>query len=173
MLNNQGNNAISTKANELAMHPTYLNPQNSIFTNDSVVNFMIHEDVIACEASHIYLKSFRKQYNEQLEQIKSIFLTTTKGEKLKENQWENEFEALFVRTCVVKILEKKYGNEKGKVEIDNQAKHFKLAASFYTIFDQYMDTRLKYPNITAFYPKITGYLLEMARVNTSSLPLSE
>lgn len=144
------------------MHLVYLNPKNSALTNDSAINFIVHENIIAHEASHTYLKSFSQQYHAQLEQIKSIFLTTTKGEKLKDSQWQNEFEELFVRTCVAKILEQKYGAKKGKAEIDNQAKHFKLATSFYAMLDQYINNRSKYQNITQFYPEIMRYLLRSA-----------
>ncbi|RZJ67393.1 MAG: DUF4932 domain-containing protein, partial [Flavobacterium sp.] len=110
---NHGSNAIPSGNKifngNIMVKAGYIEDKSRKLTDDSPVNFEPAVNVVAHESSHIYLKNFVKKYHARLYRIKNIFLITTKGKKLADEQWENEVDELLVRACVAKILAIKYG----------------------------------------------------------------
>ena len=162
ILCNHGSNAVSTKdkrfAGKIITKAGYIEDKSKKLTDDSPVNFEPALNVVAHECSHIYLKNFVNKYHDRLSKIKNNFLTTAKGKKLAEEQWENEIDELLVRTCVAKILAQKFGKESGEAEIANQAKHFKWANDLYLFMDKYTDHSDRYKSIEDFYPELVSFL---------------
>ncbi len=136
----------------------YLNDKDKNLTDESSVMFTPYLNVVTHEISHLFVQDFLQNYKIDLSKIKTLFLTTSKGEKLDESKWENELDELIVRVCTARILEQKFGKEEGLKEIENQSRHFKLAIPLYDFFDNYILHRDKYKSITDFYPKIMEYL---------------
>lgn len=162
LLNNMGNNAIPSnnvnfKDNRM-FRLAYLNDKNKNLTNESPVIFTPYLNVVTHEISHLFVQDFLQNYKNDLSKIKTLFLTTSKGEKLDESKWENELDELIVRVCTAKIMEQKFGKEKGLKEIENQSRHFKLAIPLFNFFENYVLNRHKYKSIADFYPKIIEYL---------------
>jgi hypothetical protein len=168
ILCNHGSNAIPSSNkifnDNIMVKAGYIEDKSKMLTDDSLVNFEPALNVVAHESSHIYLKNFIKKYHARLYKIRNSFLTTTKGKRLADEQWENEVDELLVRVCVAKILAIKYGKESGEEEISNQAKHFILAKEMYLFMDKYTKDGNNYENIEDFYPELI-YFLE-AKANT-------
>lgn len=162
LLNNMGNNAIPSnniKFNGNRMFRlAYLNDESKNLTVESPVFFTPYLNVVTHEISHLFVQDFLKDNKKDLSEIKNLFLTTSKGEKLNESEWENELDELIVRVCTAKILEHKFGKEKGQEEIDNQSRRYKLAKPLYVFFENYTLNRNEYKSIFDFYPKIMEYL---------------
>ncbi|MDN3618770.1 DUF4932 domain-containing protein [Polaribacter undariae] len=162
LLNNMGNNAIPSnniKFNGNRMFRlAYLNDVSKNLIDESPVFFTPYLNVVTHEISHLFVQDFLKDNKKDLSEIKNIFLTTSKGEKLNESEWENELDELIVRVCTAKILEQKFGKEKGLEEIENQSRRYKLAKPLYAFFENYSLNRNKYKSITDFYSKIMEYL---------------
>lgn len=158
ILCNHGSNAIGSKdekfAGKIMAKVGYIEDKSKKLTDDSPVIFEPALNVVAHECSHIYLNNFTKKYHERLFKIKENFLTTTKGKKLPEEQWENEIDELLVRACVAKILEQKFGSDSGNAEITNQALHFKWAKDLYLFLDNYTENRTQYRSVEDFYPQL-------------------
>ncbi|MCG2432217.1 DUF4932 domain-containing protein [Aequorivita xiaoshiensis] len=162
LLNNMGNNAIPSnnvnfKDNRM-FRLAYLNDEDKNHTDESPVIFIPYLNVVTHEISHLFVQDFLQNYKNDLSKIKTLFLTTSKGEKLDESKWENELDELIVRVCTARILEQKFGKEEGLKEIENQSQHFKLAIPLYDFFENYILNRDKYKSIADFYPKIMEYL---------------
>ncbi|MFW0717574.1 DUF4932 domain-containing protein [Pedobacter sp. N23S346] len=162
ILCNHGSNAVSSKdkrfAGKIIAKAGYIEDKSKKLTNDSPVVFEPALNVVAHECSHIYLKNFVNNYHDRLFKIRNNFLTTAKGKKLADEQWENEVDELLVRTCVAKILAQKFGNKSGEEEISNQAKHFKWANDLYLFMDKYIQHGDQYRNIEDFYPELISFL---------------
>jgi len=162
ILCNHGSNAVSTKdkdfAGKIITKAGYIEDKSKKLTDNDPVNFEPALNVVAHECSHFYLKSFVTKYHDRLSKIKNNFLTTAKGKKLADEQWENEIDELLVRTCVAKILAQKFGKESGEAEISNQAKHFKWANDLYLFMDKYTEHSDRYKSIEDFYPELVSFL---------------
>jgi len=159
---NHGSNAISSSdkqfAGKIISKVGYIEDKSKKLTDDSGVNFEPAINVVAHECSHIYLKNFLKQYHDRLFKIRSHFLTTSKGRKIADDQWENEIDELVVRACVAKILSVKNGILAGDEEVNNQAKRFKWVNDLYIFFDLYTQNRNQYKTIEDFYPELILFL---------------
>ncbi|WP_183906796.1 DUF4932 domain-containing protein [Rufibacter immobilis] len=162
LLNNMGNNAIPSDSKKFKgkrmFRLAYLNDKAKSLTNDDAVAFTPQLNIITQEISHLFLQSFIPSYRQELFTIRNLFLTTSKGETLKESQWENEADELIVRVCTAKILEQKFGKEKGSKEIENQSRHFRLAKPMYAFFDTYTSNRNEFKTFADFYPNLLRYL---------------
>lgn len=162
VLNNLGNNAIPSDDKQFEgnrmFRLAYLNDTAKNLTDESPVQFTPYLNVVIHEISHLFLERFVKEYHNDLFEIRNLFLTTAKGEKLKESAWENEADELIVRVCTAKIIAQKSGEEAGLKEIENQAKHFKQALPLYHFFDAYSSDRKQYKTIQAFYPELLNFL---------------
>lgn len=158
ILNNLGNNAILTNGIDIVDRLAYLSDSTTTLTLDSPVSFIPHSNVVAHECSHIYLRNFVKRYEKRLYKIRGHFLTTAKGKHLQEDEWKNEVDELLVRACVAKILESKFGEDAGLVEINNQALRYKWAKGLYLMLNEYTSNRKKYPTFSDFYPEIIQFL---------------
>lgn len=162
ILNNLGNNAItiddkSFRGKKL-FKLAYLKDDDRVQTNDTEVQFIPLPNVVIHEISHLYVSDFIPLYRERLTKKRNIFLVTSKGEKLKEKDWENEADELIVRICVSKILGEKYGPEAELKEVENQSKHFKYFKELNLFFNKYTQHKNKYGSISQFYPEIVNYL---------------
>ena len=161
LLNAQGNNAIiiddKKYSNYRFIKLAYLKNKDVIQTNETEVNFIPQTKIIIHEISHILLIDFIPKYIEQLSLKKSLFLNTSDGKNLNENEWKNELDELIIRTCVAKILGEKYGLEKEQNEIENQAKHYKYIKTLNDFFENYTKNRIKYKTITDFYPEMINF----------------
>ncbi|WP_417357555.1 DUF4932 domain-containing protein [Flavobacterium sp.] len=162
LLNNLGSNAISSNdphfIKERMFRLAYLNDESKNLTDESPVLFTPYINVVTHEISHLFLKEFIPKYRQRLYKIRHLFLTTSSGEVLNESVWENELDELLVRVCTAHILAQKFGNEKGIEEINNQAKHFKLAKPLYDFFNSYLSNRTSFKEIDTFYPEIVQFL---------------
>ncbi|WP_316797459.1 DUF4932 domain-containing protein [Pedobacter agri] len=162
VLNNLGNNAIEIKDDKFKgkkiFKLAYLQDENITQTNDTEVKFVPLSNVVIHEISHLFVNDFIPKYKERLAKKKDLFLMTSKNEKLNENRWENELDELIVRVCVSKILGKKYGKERELKEVENQSKHFKYFEQLNSCFDNYIQNRNKYKNITSFYPELINFI---------------
>ncbi len=162
LLNNMGNNAIPSSSIDFSgdrmFRLAYLNDSSKNLTDNSPVIFEPYVNVIIHELSHLYVRDFLENYANDLSEIKNLFLTTSNGKRLDETEWKNELDELIVRVCTAKILEQRYGKEKGLKEIENQSLHYKLAKPLYNLFENYTSNRSEYKSITNFYPKIIDYL---------------
>jgi hypothetical protein len=158
ILCNHGSNAIASNNEKFAgmiiSKAGYIEDKAKNLTDNNKVDFKPALNVVSHESSHIYLNKFVKQYHGRLFKIKDKFLTLTNGKKLAEELWENEVDELLVRACVAKILARKFGKEKGDLEISNQAKHFKWANELYRLLDRYTQNRDHYKSIEDFYPEM-------------------
>ncbi|ATL49085.1 hypothetical protein COR50_18980 [Chitinophaga caeni] len=162
LLNNLGNNAIvlnnpkyrGVRISRLA----YLSEDTDSLTNESPVVFKPYINVVAHECSHVYLESFITTYHDRVYAIRKLFLETSNGKTLEEDEWENEADELVVRVAVACILKLKYGTEAGRKEIENQSFHFKWAKKLYQFFDQYITQRSRYKTIEDFYPEIIKWM---------------
>ncbi|WP_339918096.1 DUF4932 domain-containing protein [Yeosuana marina] len=162
LLNNMGNNAISSndikfKGNRM-FRLAYLNDESKNLTDESPIVFTPYLNVVTHEISHLYVQDFLQVNVKGLSEIKNLFLTASKGEKLDKSQWKNELDELIVRVCTAKILEQKFGKEEGLKEIDNQSRYYRLAKPLYGFFETYSLNRNNYKTIKDFYPKILEYL---------------
>jgi len=162
ILNNLGSNAIiiddkNFKGKKL-FKLAYLKDENIIQTNHTEVKFIPLPNVMIHEISHLYVSDFLPLYRERLAKKRNVFLVTSKGEKLKETDWENEADELLVRICVSKILGEKYGPEAELKEVENQSKHFKYFKELNLFFNNYTQQKNKYSSISQFYPEIVNYL---------------
>lgn len=162
ILNNIGNNAIEINdikyENKKIFKLAYLKDKNGIQTNESEVKFIPLSNVVIHEISHLFLNDFIPKNIEKLSIKKSLFLTTSKNEKLEEKEWENELDELIVRVCVSKILGQKFGAEIELIEIANQSKHYKYFKEMNIFFNNYSQNRTKYKSITEFYPEIIKFI---------------
>ncbi len=162
ILNNLGNNAISINdksfKDKKLFKLAYLEDKNITQTNESKVMFTPLPNIVVHEVSHLYLRDFIPSYRERLSKKKNVFLTTAKGEKLKETEWENELDELIVRVCVSKIMGEKYGPAAELKEVENQSKHFKHFKALNLFFNNYTQHKSKYKSISEFYPEITDFL---------------
>lgn len=162
LLNNLGNNAIPSVdplfKGKRMFRLAYLNDTAKNLTDNSPVQFTPYLNVVVHEISHLFLGSFIQKYDTELFAIRSLFLTTTKGETLKESEWKNESEELLVRVSTAKILAQKFGKEAGLKEIENQASHFKLAIPLYYFMETYSTNRNSFKTIRDFYPELLGFL---------------
>lgn len=162
ILNNLGNNAISIQDKRFKgkkiFKLAYLKDNDIVQTNDSKVTFIPLPNVVIHEVSHLYLRDFIPLYRQRLSKKKNIFLTTAKGEKLKEAEWENEVDELIVRVCVSKIMGEKYGPAAEIREVQNQSIHFKYFKELNSFFNNYTQHKNKYKSISDFYPELIDYL---------------
>lgn len=162
LLNNLGSNAINSDdpgfINNRMFRLAYLNDESKHLTDESPVLFTPYINVVTHEISHLFLKEFIPKYRKRLYKIRQLFLTTSNGEVLNENEWENELDELLVRVYTARILAQKFGYEKGIEEINNQAKHFKLAKPLYEFFETYISNRSLYKEVNMFYPEIVTFL---------------
>ncbi len=162
LLNNIGNNAIPSSdvnfKDDRMFLLAYLKDESKNLTDESPVVFTPYLNVITHEISHLFVRDFLQIYKRDLSKIKNLFLTTSKGEKLDESEWENELDELIVRVCTAKILEHKFGKDVGLKDIDSQSHHYRLAEPLYDFFETYSSNRKEYKSITDFYPKIMEFL---------------
>jgi hypothetical protein len=162
ILNNLGNNAIEINDREYKgkkiFKLAYLQDENLTQTDETEVKFIPLSNVIIHEISHLYVNDFIPKFKERLASRKNLFLTTAKNEVLKEKEWENELDELIVRVCVSKILGERFGIEREVKEVENQSKHYKHFKELNIFFNQYVQHRKKYKNITEFYPEIVNFI---------------
>lgn len=162
LLNNIGNNAILTNdtlfENKRMFRLAYLYDESQPANDTSSVKFKLYPNIVIHEISHFYFHDFISAYHQRLYNIRKHFLTTTNGEQLNEEEWENELEELLVRAATAKIIQQKYGQLSGKKEIENQAKHFKWVKPLYNLFSEFVSAKNKYKSITDFYPILINFL---------------
>ena len=170
ILNNHGNNAITLASPEFKgkqmQRIAYLNDTSAHLTDQHPVVFNPYLNVVAHECSHTFVNDFIPKYEQRLYPIRKLFLTTAKGKVLEEKEWKNELDELIVRVCVAKILEQREGKDAGLAEIENQARHFKLAKPLYDFFNQYVLNRERYKTFEQFYPEVIAYLENVAGTNS-------
>jgi len=162
ILNGIGNNAITITDKKYQdikiIKLAYLKDSNVIQTNETEVKFIPLYNVVAHEASHLFVSDFIAKYKERLSGKKNLFLTTSNNETLKESEWENELDELIVRVCVSKLLGEKFGAQREMKEIENQSKHYKYFKELNLFFNKYTENRTKYKSITEFYPEILNFI---------------
>jgi hypothetical protein len=162
LLNNHGNNAIVSQnpvfKDQCRIQLAYLDIDSLQRTDASEIHFTVHENIVAHEASHVYLKGFMETYKSQLDSLKEIFLETPDLKKLKEEEWENEMDELLVRVCVAHILGVKYGEAAGEKEINVQSSNYKLARPLHEFVKDFLSHRDRYPTFRQYYPKLIEFL---------------
>jgi hypothetical protein len=166
LLNNLGSNALTLTSSEFKCKRlnriAYHSDNSAHLTDQDPITFNPYLNVVAHECSHTFVGDFIPKYEQRLYPIRSLFLTTTKGNVLPDSEWKNELDELIVRVCVAKVLEKRNGKDAGLAEISNQAKHYKLAQPLYDFFNQYVMHRDHYETLEQFYPELIAFLEKAA-----------